>query len=626
MPRSKTGIKCKKINKDDLETAIKFILSKKMSIGQAAKHFELKKPTLIFHLKKMEECGKEEYRYSPKKPKQVFSEEEEFLLVKYLQDAANMHYGLTLKQVRALAYEYAIRNKKKVDPSWERNKCAGEQWLRDFRKKYKEQLSLRKPEATSLSRATAFNRENVAKVFSNYKVVLDKYKFEPNEIWNCDETGITTVHVPPKILAPKGRKQIGGMTSGERGVNVTMIAAVNATGNSIPPLFVFPRVNFKPFMLNGAPSGSIGSANPSGWSNDVIFVHFLHHFIKHVRPSVDRPVLLLLDNHETHVNISVIDLAKKSGIILLTFHPHTSHKMQPLDRGVFGPFKTYYNEAMNNWMISPGNAGKPVTIYEVAALAGLAFPRAFNPSNIMKGFKVSGFAPFNPNIFNDIDFMPANVTDRPMPQNSEDSSMTSSIPQVAENISCSAIRLPTPDQPHSMGTQRRDNVSEPSTSEVVGVSPEMIRPHPKAPPRKISNSGRPKGKSRILTDTPEKNAIEDLARKKEAKRLKKPKIKAVQRKLAFQQDSSDSGAENEFEIESTDSECDLFSELRELDEDAHETDCIEEGDFILTKICGKKTVKHYVAEVVTVKSQALYVVKYFKKIENDQWKVCEGKW
>lgn len=192
----------------------------------------------------------------------------------------------------------------------------------------------------------------------------------------------------PEILAPEGKKQIGGTISDEHGVNVTMIvAAVKATGNSIPPLFVFPRMNFKPFMLNGASPGSIISANPSGWSNEAIFVQFLQHFVKHVRPSVDKPVLLLMDNLESHVNIPV-DFAKRSEIILLAFHPHTSHKLQPLHRGIFGPFKTYYQGAMNNW-ISPGNAGKPVTIYEVAALAGLAFPRAFNPTNIMKGFKVS---------------------------------------------------------------------------------------------------------------------------------------------------------------------------------------------------------------------------------------------
>ncbi|KAH3704689.1 hypothetical protein DPMN_079751 [Dreissena polymorpha] len=43
-------------------------------------------------------------------------------------------------------------------------------------------------------------------------------------------------------------------------------------------------------------------------------------------------------------------------------------------------------------------------------------------------------------------------------------------------------------------------------------SPEHVRPHPKAPPRK-GKIGPRKRKTAILTDTPEKNAIEDALRK-----------------------------------------------------------------------------------------------------------------
>ena len=50
------------------------------------------------------------------------------------------------------------------------------------------------------------------------------------------------------------------------------------------------------------------------------FLHFLEHFIKHL--SIERPVLLLLDNHESHISIPIIDLAKTSGVILITFYPH----------------------------------------------------------------------------------------------------------------------------------------------------------------------------------------------------------------------------------------------------------------------------------------------------------------
>ena len=66
-------------------------------------------------------------------------------------------------------------------------------------------------------------------MFKNYKNVLECYYFEPLNIYNCDETGVTTVHVTPKIIAPKGKKQVESMTSAERGSNITTIAAINPT-------------------------------------------------------------------------------------------------------------------------------------------------------------------------------------------------------------------------------------------------------------------------------------------------------------------------------------------------------------------------------------------------------------
>lgn len=60
--------------------------------------------------------------------------------------------------------------------------------------------------------------------FSNHTKVLSRNNFGPEQIYNIDETGLSTVQNLPKILAPKGVKAIGGMTSAERGTNVSMIA------------------------------------------------------------------------------------------------------------------------------------------------------------------------------------------------------------------------------------------------------------------------------------------------------------------------------------------------------------------------------------------------------------------
>lgn len=65
--------------------------------------------------------------------------------------------------------------------------------------------------------------------------------------------------------------------------------------------------------------------------------------------------IVLMDNHESHISIPTIRLAKENGVILVTLHPHTSNKMQPLDKSVFGPFKTYYNHAANEKIIADIN-------------------------------------------------------------------------------------------------------------------------------------------------------------------------------------------------------------------------------------------------------------------------------
>ena len=84
---------------------------------------------------------------------------------------------------------------------------AGKDWLQLFLKRHP-RLTLRKHKPTSLGRISGFNAESVNRFFNNLEEVLTKYDFQPNRIFNVDETGITTVQVPSKIISPKGVKQL----------------------------------------------------------------------------------------------------------------------------------------------------------------------------------------------------------------------------------------------------------------------------------------------------------------------------------------------------------------------------------------------------------------------------------
>lgn len=148
--------------------------------------------------------------------------------------AADIYYGLSPREVRKLAFDYAVKLNLRIPESWVNQKIAGADWFSSFMKRHT-RLSIRTPRATSLARASAFNKANVELFFKNLRTVMDRLKPSAGDIWNVDETGVTTVHKPDRVIARRGFKQIGSLTSQERGCLVTVTIAVSATGNCVPP-------------------------------------------------------------------------------------------------------------------------------------------------------------------------------------------------------------------------------------------------------------------------------------------------------------------------------------------------------------------------------------------------------
>ena len=514
-----------KTSSADMLAASKSIINRDMSLCEAAKQYGIAKSTLSGYVRKLRNSGDESaVRFEPNYScRQVLSNEDETLLVDYLITASRLHHGLSVKDARSMAFEFTQANDKVVPDSWVLKQTAGKDWLWGFMRRHPT-LSLRSPQATSLSRATSFNRTNVGAFFDNLLDVCQRYKFQAHQIYNVDETGVQTVHSPGKVIAERGAKQVGQVTSAERGTLVTVCCTVNAIGTFLPPMFIFPRVYFKNAMLNNAPPGSVGHAHPSGWMTAENFVEYLKHFTKHVKCSKEEPVLLVLDNHDSHISIASLNLAKDSGIVLLTFPPHCSHKLQPLDRSVYGPFKKYYNNACAGYMAS--HPGKPVTIYEVAALVGQAFPLAFTAENISSGFRVSGIYPFNRDVFGSHEFLSSYVTDRENP----------TIQSTVQSASTDESPLPVQSAP-SMSAQSVPSIqSTPSSSHGSAylkkvVSPADIRPFPKAAPRKTAR-GRKKGSTRILTDTPVKQALENAIQARTSSSKRKLNMDKKEKKLA----------------------------------------------------------------------------------------------
>ena len=60
------------------------------------------------------------------------------------------------------------------------------------------------------------------------------------QIYNCDETGVSVLHKPGKVVAEMGRHKVYAATSAEKGKTHTILTCVSASGHVLPPMMIFP--------------------------------------------------------------------------------------------------------------------------------------------------------------------------------------------------------------------------------------------------------------------------------------------------------------------------------------------------------------------------------------------------
>lgn len=518
MPRNYKRKTETKYSLEDLKKAIVDVQTKKLSIGRAANTYNVPKTTIYDYLKK----APIKLPRTGRKP--LFTDQQEKELVDYIIKCSKLYYGLTIKKIRQIAYQYAEKNR--LPHNFDRVKqLAGKDWYYSFMKRHPS-ISLRTPEATSLNRITAFNEADVKVFYDNLKAIQDKHHIQPDKIFNVDETGISTVQKNQKIVAIRGQKQVGKATSAERGSTTTVVCAFSAAGQYIPPFFIFKRKRMNPQLLKGSNLNMVGAVSDSGWINESLFVDWLHHFISYAKPTKEDPVLLILDNHESHKSLDAYLLCREHGVIMLTLPPHTSHRLQPLDLTYFGPIKTAYNQECENHMAD--RFGQPITQYDIVELFTNAYNRCSNLQKAASGFRSAGIYPLRPIELDSIGpyisqqtaqttiDSTQNINMNTQPSNNHPTDVQQS-PDAHNHVDATAVA-----QVHSvehLDVQASDpgpanSQSEDTSTHAVSLSDIVELPiiSPKISKRNIR-----KRKSTILTSTPIKGQLEEKENRKRAK-------------------------------------------------------------------------------------------------------------
>ena len=212
------------------------------------------------------------------------------------------------------------------------------------------------------------------------------------QIYNSDETGVTIVFKPGKVVTELGQRNVYSVSAAERGKTHTILSCVSACGFVLPPMMIYPRKRPVPEHLReSAYPNTLFASSETGWINAQLYLDWFKFFLENVPPT--RPILLIQDGHHSHVSIELIELARANDVHLLCLPAHTSHLLQPLDVGVFKSFKSNFNKACSKYMSE--YPGRVITTDILASIVAKAYPLSFTPVNIMSGFKKSGVWPIN---------------------------------------------------------------------------------------------------------------------------------------------------------------------------------------------------------------------------------------
>ncbi|KAJ8348791.1 hypothetical protein SKAU_G00273800 [Synaphobranchus kaupii] len=167
-------------------------------------------------------------------------------------------------------------------------------------------LTMRTADSLDRARVHGATPEAIEGFFSIYEALYIQHdlKNKPHLIFKCDETGFgDKPRSREKVLCQTGRRHIYQQHLPPHG-NISRSTAATA------------------YKLDGPPNALYG-IQQKGYMDGELFLKWLHHFIKYAPE--ERPIILIMDQHETHVSKEVIILCRDNKIEILCLPAHTTH-------------------------------------------------------------------------------------------------------------------------------------------------------------------------------------------------------------------------------------------------------------------------------------------------------------
>ena len=279
-------------------------------------------------------------------------------------------------------------------------------WGLDFIKRNgmekKENHSLKK------DRSEGANITTIRDWFNNVYTEEEFKKYKPSMIGNLDETML--VSRSKLICVVKRGSRYAICDEDDDTEHVTMLACVTTDGQSMPPYIIFPlkylpttldnQIKNKQVYIGGQKKGWITQESFHEYAK-VLITFVDNHRIRHGFPK-EEPFLLFVDSHNSREKPETLKLLKDNNITILTYPAHCTHVLQPLDIGIFGPFKKLFKiekrkiskEKITFLGDQPSDRSKQRVVTVMACIEALHM--CCTGRKIEKAFQYSGLFPRDP--------------------------------------------------------------------------------------------------------------------------------------------------------------------------------------------------------------------------------------
>ena len=232
MLTSKSHGKTKEWTEEQMESALKHVTTRSLSVRRAALEYQFPHSMLSDQI-----VG----RVCPRAatgPLKYLCDEEEEELVKWITSCAEVGYAKSVCEIRAVVGAIVL-NKLGLDNPV----TVSHGWWNRFQQQHPHSV-LCVGEGIAFKRLAATNKDTIEHYCNLLEeIAKDNNLFNaPHFIFNADETGMPLCSCPGQRVAPKGLKYVYVCNAGLK-TNVIVLVCASAGGFVIPPFVIYQRKN-----------------------------------------------------------------------------------------------------------------------------------------------------------------------------------------------------------------------------------------------------------------------------------------------------------------------------------------------------------------------------------------------